>query len=118
MPGLLGPEFARGPLVRIDNFESRDSDSLDSCIHGPSKREGVDTVTRTVALAVLPIFLVGCIQTRTTTLLVKENISQQQQELDLAECDNDPTALVFAKRTKEEFLRCMKVKGYKETISQ
>lgn len=71
-----------------------------------------------VALGILVIFLVGCTQPGTTTFLVKEDISRQQQESDLAECDKDPTAIIFARRSQEDFLRCMKAKGYRETTSK
>ena len=68
-----------------------------------------------VALGFLIIFLVGFTETRTTTVLVKEGISSQQQESDLAECDKDQTGIVVTRRSQEDFLRCMKAKGYRET---
>jgi len=60
--------------------------------------------------------VVGC--TQPTTLLVKEGISQQELKSDLAECDEDPTAIGYVKRSNEDFTRCIKAKGYREATSK
>ena len=71
-----------------------------------------------VAFGLLIIFLVGCTEARTTTVLEKQGISPKQQESDLAECDKDPTAILAVKRSQEAFMACMKAKGYIETTSK
>jgi hypothetical protein len=49
---------------------------------------------------------------------VKEGISQQELKSDLAECDKDPTAIGYVKRSNEDFTRCIKAKGYREATSK
>ena len=70
-----------------------------------------------LSLLILPIvLLVGC--TQSTTLLVKEGISEQELQSDMAECDKDPTVIGYVKRSNEDFTRCIKAKGYREATSK
>src|SRR4051812_13327137 len=60
---------------------------------------------------ILPIMpLVAC--TEAKTILVKEGISEQEMQSDMAECDKDPTAIGYVKRSNEDFARCIMAKGY------
>jgi hypothetical protein len=61
---------------------------------------------------ILPMtLLVGC--TESKTILVKEGISEQDMQSDMAECDKDPTAIGYVKRSNEDFARCIMAKGYR-----
>ena len=70
-----------------------------------------------LSIWMLIILLVGCAQPG-TILLVKDGVSREQVESDQTECDQVPTAEGHTRRSDEEFLRCMKSKGYRETTSK
>jgi hypothetical protein len=66
---------------------------------------------------ILPIMLlVGC--TESKTILVKEGISEQEMQSDMAECDKDPMAIGYVKRSNEDFARCVMAKGYREATAK
>jgi hypothetical protein len=66
---------------------------------------------------ILPIMLlVGC--TASKTILVKEDISEQEIQSDMAECHKDPTTIGYVKRSNEDFARCMMAKGYREATEK
>ena len=62
------------------------------------------------------MFIVGCTQTRAH--FVKEGISQEEMKSDLTECDKDPSAIGYVKRSNEDFTRCIIAKGYREVPSK
>jgi|GraSoiStandDraft_50_1057286.scaffolds.fasta_scaffold660599_1 hypothetical protein len=71
----------------------------------------------------LPLFLilaimllVGC--TESKTILVKEGISEQEMQSDMAECHKDPTAIGYVERSNEDFARCIMAKGYREATEK
>ena len=70
-----------------------------------------------LSIWILIILLIGCTQPE-TMLLVKDGISREQVESDQIECDQAPTVEGYTRRSDEEFLRCMKTKGYRETTSK
>ena len=63
------------------------------------------------------MFLAGCAQPG-TTYLVKDGVSRQQVESDQAECDQASTVGGYAGKSDEEFVHCMKIRGYRETTSK
>ena len=70
-----------------------------------------------VSVWMLVMLLVGCAPPG-TIFLVKDGVSRGQVESDQAECDQAPTVAGYATRSDEEFLHCMKSKGYRETTSK
>ena len=70
-----------------------------------------------ISIWMLIMLLVGCAQPG-TILLVKDGTSREQMESDQTECDQAPTVDGYIRWSDEEFLRCMKTKGYRETTSK
>ena len=58
----------------------------------------------------------GC--TESKTFVVKDGISEQEMQSDMAECDKDPTAIGYVKRSNEDFARCIMSKGYREATAK
>jgi hypothetical protein len=70
-----------------------------------------------VSIWLVIMFLAGCAQPG-TTYLVKDGVSRQQVESDQAECDQASTVGGYARKSDEEFVYCMKTRGYRETTSK
>ena len=70
-----------------------------------------------ISIWLLIMLLAGCAQPG-TTFLVKEGVSRQQVELDQAECEQASTVGGYVRKFDEEFVYCMKTRGYRETTSK